>query len=398
MRALDIDVALAPANPISEQEAAGDIPPAVSEAMLRQITTTSRMPVWLRTISMVLDGLGQARARAGFVAALSLVVLGLVGINMLSRQADDPTPADPAIEATTVVPTPAISVETAEISETAESETAPKQTDETGTAAVPSDEQPQTTEQPTAEPTTTQTPNTTTQQSVPAEPVAACSVQGQTLTAAMAAYDTECGSPRADCDLTGGLWLCSSEQIGVSPSGFGPANYFGDCIAVQAEKLPLVGSWRVVADPAASGGSYIVWEGLPQGEVAETPTDVLQVNFSIDEPGNYRFVWLMRQPAGAAGGDANSSLVNFPDAARFGPTGGGTFDGFVNVVGFGTDEFVWEGKAEQGSVQSDIAIEFARSGTYTMQLAGRSAGHQIDRVVIYPERVDRDDATSGPCL
>ena len=105
----------------------------------------------------------------------------------------------------------------------------------------------------------------------------------------------------------------------------------------------------------------------------------------------------MRQPFEVSDDAANSSWVNFPDADRFGPVDGGSYPDFVPVFGNAKGEFDWSATAMQDGEPSEIAVRFDQAGTYTMQLAGRSHGHEIDRVVLYPEDVSLGDAVAGRC-
>ena len=105
----------------------------------------------------------------------------------------------------------------------------------------------------------------------------------------------------------------------------------------------------------------------------------------------------MRQPSDVAGDKANDSWLNFPDAQRFGPVNGGTYGGFVKVFGNGKGDFAWAAKADQHELKSEVAIEFGSAGQYTMQLGGRSHGHQIDKIVIYRDSISRNDAIASRC-
>ncbi len=166
-------------------------------------------------------------------------------------------------------------------------------------------------------------------------------------------------------------------------------------IALEAEDLPLSGAWQVQSDAGASGGAYITWLGLSPEQNNNEPDDVITVPLEITEVGSYRFTWAMRQPDDVAGDKANDSWLNFPDAARFGSTGGDSYGGFVKVYGNGKGSFAYGATADQGEQKSELAIDFSAPGTYTMQLAGRSHGHQIDRVVLYRDSVSQEEAIQG---
>lgn len=248
-----------------------------------------------------------------------------------------------------------------------------------------------------------------------------CAAEGQDLRSAKRAYAEACSQPRLDCDPVDGRWVCSSDQLGsAAPPRSGGGRTSSEptdratseppvdappvaaapspgcaAIVIEAESLPLRGSWTEQRDPRASGGSYIEWNGLRAQMNNKAPTDVIAVSFPVSRPGDYVFTWAMRQPDGVARDKANDSWLNFPDAARFGPVGGGSYGGFVKVFGKGTGDFVYKARADVRHVQTDVGVTFDRAGTYTMQLAGRSHGHQIDRIVVRPASMSLRDALSG---
>jgi hypothetical protein len=104
----------------------------------------------------------------------------------------------------------------------------------------------------------------------------------------------------------------------------------------------------------------------------------------------------MRQPDGVESDKANDSWLNFPDAARFGPAGGGNYPGFIKVFGNSKGDFSYSGTADVNHKKSTIAIQFDQAGTYKMEIAGRSHGHQIDRIVLHHESIDKATAVAAP--
>ncbi len=255
---------------------------------------------------------------------------------------------------------------------------------------------------------------------VPATPTPvannACTAEGANLRQAKQRYASQCTEPRADCDPLPAGWLCSSEKMDgapvpsptptteppttpptTEPPPTPAPTPVGDCdvVSLEAEALELTGAWSVKSDSGASGGQYIVWEGLAREKNNNSPADSMRASISIADAGTYRFIWAMRQPSDVAGDKANDSWVNFPDAERFGPTTGGTYNGFVKVYGNATVDFDYRAQADVNSKHSEIAIEFSAPGTYTMELAGRSHGHQIDRIIIYRDSVSKADAIAS---
>lgn len=170
-------------------------------------------------------------------------------------------------------------------------------------------------------------------------------------------------------------------------------------VIIEAEDLAVYGDWTVVDDSSASGGKYIVWEGLTE-EANNQDTedgDIISTTVDISTPGTYSFKWLMRQPPGVESDKGNDSWLYFPDAARFGPEGSNASYGtFVKVYGnAGGIKFKYSGTAEDDHEHSQIAVEFAQAGRYTMEIAGRSHGHQIDQIILFGNTLDVDDVSAG---
>ena len=170
-------------------------------------------------------------------------------------------------------------------------------------------------------------------------------------------------------------------------------------VLIEAEDLDLVGDWWSIDDPAASGGKYIVWEGLNGNtQISKTPVDVITVPIHITVAGIYRFKWKMRQPEGVESDQANDSWLDFPDAARFGPVdrSAAGYGGFVKVYGNAFDgDFEFSGTADVDHVRTEVAVDFKETGWYTMEIAGRSHGHQIDQIILFQESLNVEDAAHG---
>lgn len=171
-------------------------------------------------------------------------------------------------------------------------------------------------------------------------------------------------------------------------------------VVIEAEDLPVTGDWSVVDDSDASGGKYIVWEGLSEGQNSRDAEDgdIVSAVIDITTPGTYRFKWRMRQPSGVESDKGNDSWLNFPDVTRFGPVDSeAEYGGFVKVYGRATEgAFEYSGTAEEENHgHTQIAVEFERAGEYTMEIAGRSHGHQVDQIVLFAEALDVEDAAAG---
>lgn len=159
-------------------------------------------------------------------------------------------------------------------------------------------------------------------------------------------------------------------------------------ISFEAEDIELNGAWKVVEDESASGGKFIVWEGLKSTQNTQDPADgdAISYRFPVTNPGLYTFKWAMRQEPGVDDDKANDSWLNFPDADRYGARARQTsFGGFVKVYGYAEDKFLYQGlaKEENDNPATTIGIEFDEVGYYTMEIAGRSHGHQIDKILMW---------------
>eukprot|EP00903_Cladosiphon_okamuranus_P020543 g18856.t1 len=171
-------------------------------------------------------------------------------------------------------------------------------------------------------------------------------------------------------------------------------------VIIEAEDLPVCCGWEVVSDSAASGGKYIVWEeDLPVGDINRSvgEDDIMSITIYIPAAGTYYFKWLMRQPSGVASDAANDSWLYFPDATRFGPKDtDDSYGTFVKVYGRATGgEFEYSGKADVNHNRTEIAVEVAQAGEYTMKIAGRSPGHEIDQIIIFDKSLSANVAAAG---
>jgi hypothetical protein len=402
MNEFELDAELASANPIDDREAASLIPPSLGEAMLREITHADQDGLWQRITGPLVTSSGPARL--GFVGVLAVVAVALSALTALSFGGGAEELAEPAGTGVT------------------------EQIDPSG-QNPPADQ-----ETLTIEVTTTTTPvevesSSTTQQSDTADTAVsdeatACYAAGATKEGAASDYGRSCTQPMLNCELIDDVWVCSSEKIDTSlpgstwtggddqlstppatatptpttaPNANNPTAVGAQCVTIEAEALQIVGAWSRRDDGSASGGTYVEWEGLSREANNGAPADVINTTFNISSPGTYRFIWAMRQPGDVASDKANDSWLNFPDADRFGPVSGGTYGGFVKIFGNSKDGFGWSAKADHNHVKSDVAIEFGSAGQYTMQIGGRSHGHQIDKIVIYRDSISQADAIAGRC-
>ncbi|MEM6632392.1 MAG: carbohydrate-binding protein [Bacteroidota bacterium] len=170
-------------------------------------------------------------------------------------------------------------------------------------------------------------------------------------------------------------------------------------LVIEAESLPIQAPWRVVQDNKATGGAYITWTG--GNSYGKADKGITAVSITINKTGKYRFLWHMRQPDGVKSDLSNDSWLNFPDA-KFMDKDGKEWKSFIKVFGNGKGNFAWKATADVNHQKSPVFVSFPNPGVYTLQIAGRSERHQIDRMVLFHESVSQGKATDlnlseSPC-
>lgn len=340
----DLGRRLTDANPYEPEALDDHLPPRSGDLFLREITAGDHRSLLDRLLGRPGGATGggglRLPARAAFVGVVAAIALLAVGLNLgLARSGDEV--ALPGVDGDGTEP-PVTTEAGASVSDAVPPTIAPGAETDSGASSTP------------AVPT-------------PTEPAGTA----EDSTAADA-------GPTAD-------------------DGVAPAGEALGCVVVDVELLELTGGWRVGYDNRVGNGAFITWEGLAPEEHNTSPTDVIEAEITIAEPGTYRFVWSMRQPFEVSDESADSSWVDFPDADRFGPVDGGSYVGFVEVAGRAKGEFDWAALARDDGGESPIAVEFDEAGTYTLRLAGRSHGHEIDRIVLYPEALSDAEALSDRC-
>lgn len=170
-------------------------------------------------------------------------------------------------------------------------------------------------------------------------------------------------------------------------------------VRMEAEDVPVLGDWRVVNDADASGGKYITWEGLSEGQNNGDPADgdIMSASIQVPTVDTYEFKWLMRQPDGVESDKGNDAWLNFPDAKRYGPAGTQeSYGTFIKVYGRATNgDFEYSGTGEDSHGHTQIAIEFEEAGEYAMEISGRSHGLQIDQILAFGEDLSVDEAVAN---
>lgn len=339
---------LAEANPYDPEALAAHLPARSGEMMLREITSPKQRSSPLERLFGTFAWDRPAPGRTAFVGVLAAVAVAVVGLNVGLSRTSDPDVIDPA--------------ESAEPSDVAD-----------GSDPL------------VVDPATT--PGSSDPKEVTPGPSDDLDPESDPDTASEETGVEDTSSEETGDEDTAGEDTASNPEVAAG-SG---------CVSIELEDFELTGSWRLGYDSRVSGGAFVTWEGLEPEVNNTSPADLIESQFTIETPGTYRFVFAMRQPFEVGDDSANSSWINVPDAARFGPIGGGSYGGFVTVFGRAKGEFDWSATADVDGIQSEISIVFDTPGSYTMQLAGRSHGHEIDRIVLHSDAIGRGDAIAGQC-
>jgi hypothetical protein len=350
----ELHTALAAADPMPEQLVAGHLPPSVNELVIcdiidwRPAGRPGRLRSSLAPPGFIADPLGAPLAlRLGFLAALVVVASALVAVNVVADE--------PAGEQVTVAPASDVTTSTLD----GRSGPAPGGEIDTGPAGATGSTEPP----------------------APLEEEGPDRSNDGTGVDEAAPGSTAMG-PGVDASTVAGTSADPPE---------------GACFTVEAESLASVAGWDRSADPAASGGEYLVWTGPPAGPGSPDPASILEVPLEVAVPGTYRFSWSTQAPATAGTGDEPAARLAVIGAARFGPAGGGRYAGFVDIIGGGLGGFGWAATASVDGAHSDPTIELDQAGTYLLQLAPGAVGHRIDRIVVHHQSIDLAEVIADRC-
>lgn len=177
----------------------------------------------------------------------------------------------------------------------------------------------------------------------------------------------------------------------AEPDGYCPATeiYETDGLLVfEAERIELKGDWKLGVDEEnASGGKYIYYDG-PNNYQNQDAKNTLSYSFKINTAGSYTFKWFVRQNEeergkveGQQGTDlSNDAWIRFLDGIGY--FGGTQTSNFIKFYGRSDPGFWLHGVGEFDHKHNWVNVKITEPGTYTMEIAGRSHGYQIDKIVM----------------
>ncbi|MEM7655333.1 MAG: T9SS type A sorting domain-containing protein [Bacteroidota bacterium] len=180
-------------------------------------------------------------------------------------------------------------------------------------------------------------------------------------------------------------------------------------VVMEFESTTTYGSWMI--DTTISGyvgDHYLHYTG--PNYYNNPGNSLLTYQVEISTVGTYRFQWHSRIAQGTSNTDHNDSWLRIPDAAGFyaqkgasmlyphgsgmspNPEGSGS-NGWFKIYQNALGNWTWNTFTNDNNPYS-IYVDFDSVGVYTIEVAGRSKGHAIDRMVLYHSSVNTATATN----
>ena len=151
-------------------------------------------------------------------------------------------------------------------------------------------------------------------------------------------------------------------------------------LVVEVESASAYSDWHYSTEfPDYRGDGHFEWTGSGTTGLRAAGRGALVYHFTINTPGNYEFRWRSRIGEGTNGTESNDSWVRFPTGNNVDneePLNGWT-KGFMNEL----NAWSWR-TVTVDHVGHNIRQHFA-AGDHTLEIAGRSKGHVLDRFVLY---------------
>ncbi|MEM6320171.1 MAG: T9SS type A sorting domain-containing protein [Bacteroidota bacterium] len=181
-------------------------------------------------------------------------------------------------------------------------------------------------------------------------------------------------------------------------------------VVIEAESAPSYGDWEIdTTIQGFSGDSYLHYKG--NNLFNDPGFSKLEFKVAIVKPGKYRFQWRSRIAQGTSNTEHNDSWLRMNDASDFyaekgnvrvypkgtGKTpnpNGSSSRGWFKVYQNNRGAWSWQTRTSDHDPH-DIYVEFDTAGVYSLEIAGRSKGHAIDRLVLFHSDLSSVFATSS---
>jgi hypothetical protein len=170
-----------------------------------------------------------------------------------------------------------------------------------------------------------------------------------------------------------------------------PAHAASDVILRAADAAVIRGTWSVVADATAAGGSRVANPDAGAGKLTvplASPANYFELTFSAQVSTAYRF-WIRGKAQGSSY-ENDSVYAQFSDSVtssgaavwRVGSTSGGTIM-IEDCTSCGVSGWGWQDNGFGAGVLG-TPVYFAASGTHTVRIQVREDGLSIDQLVLSP--------------
>ena len=180
-------------------------------------------------------------------------------------------------------------------------------------------------------------------------------------------------------------------------------------ISIEFENNDFPEGWKLKNDVAGvSGDGYMQWEGSPS--LGTPGNGGVSFPLKITNIGTYRFTWHSSFRKGSNGTEHNDTWLRFPDAADFfGKKGSGSVvypsdsgkspnpngaskEGWFKIYRSGNNNsFSWQALTSDNDGH-EIYVVFETPGVYELEVSARSDFHGIDRMLLYKEDMNQNDA------
>jgi len=151
-------------------------------------------------------------------------------------------------------------------------------------------------------------------------------------------------------------------------------------LVVEIESADVVDDWIVdttIGD--FTGSNYYQWTGPNHFSINAAGNGTLTYHFTISTPGNYEFKWRSYIGIGDDYREHNDSWVRFPTGTNV--DGEHPLTGWTKAYMNQIDDWTWN----TSTVNNDPKKlrQYFTAGEHTIEIAGRSTGHVIDRFALF---------------
>ena len=152
-------------------------------------------------------------------------------------------------------------------------------------------------------------------------------------------------------------------------------------VVMEAESVITDGDWSLekrIGDYKGTG--YYVWRGDDMMSANKAGLgDAIQYKFRINKAGNYELRWRSYIAKGTSRTDSNDSWARFPTGKNI--SGEHALEDWTKVYMNTAGDWSWAAKTVD---RKGYKIrQYFSTGDHVMEIAGRSNGHAIDRIVLF---------------